>query len=330
MQVLKKAAIVGSGLMGSQIALVLATGSRELALMDTKKETLDCALRNIKRYAENLEKHKILTELSKQEILSRIWTTPSLEEAVSKAEMVVEAVYENVDTKKEVFAKLDEATSPGTILASNTSSISITKLAESTANPERVVGSHFVQPAHIVPIVEVIMGQKTSDTIAKRCCQIWQSLGKIPLLIKVDVPGFLINRLQHAIIREATSLLAQGIASAEDIDTAVAVGLAPRFMTAGPLEQRDINGIKMHCDVASYLWKELDGFKIPLDYLKKKVERGELGLQAGKGYYDWKGIDPASVRNEKDEALITWTKELSAWRKAQNGLFHITSVKVRE
>jgi 3-hydroxybutyryl-CoA dehydrogenase len=330
MQVLKKAVVVGSGLMGSQIALVLAAGSRELTLMDVRKEALDRTLGNIRRYLEDLERYGLLTGVSKQEILSRIRTTTSLEEAVSETEMVVEAVFENEDLKRQVFSKLDKAAPPEAILASNTSSIPITKLAGSTLRPERVVGSHFVQPAHIVPIVEVVMGQKTSDSAARRCCEIWRSLGKIPLLIKVDLPGFLVNRLQHAIIREATSLLAQGIASAEDIDTAVSVGLAPRFMTAGPLEQRDINGIKMHFDVASYLWKELDGFEIPLSYLKKKVDRGEIGLQAGKGYYDWKEIDPVSVRKEKDEALIRWTSELLAWRKVQDQLFHVTSVRVNE
>ncbi len=313
--------------MGGQISLVLAMGSEEVALMSRHQETLDRALSNLKRYASDLERHGLLLGGSKDEVLSRVWTTTSLEEAVDGSEFIVEAVYEDLTVKREVFSRIDRLTPPTTILASNTSSIPITKIAEATKTPERVLGSHFIQPAHIVPIVEVVKGEKTSNTAVERCCEVWRGLGKIPLLIKTDLPGFLVNRLQHAIIREATSLLARGIASAEDIDLAVSIGLAPRFTTAGPLEQRDLNGLAMHYRVASYLWKDLDGYEVPLNYLKKKIERGELGLEAGKGYYDWRGVDPVAVRREKDEALIKRTKEVLAWRKSQTEMFHIKPLK---
>jgi 3-hydroxybutyryl-CoA dehydrogenase len=327
LSVLRKSTVIGAGLMGSQISLILAMGSQEIALMSRSRDSLDRAISNIERYAEDLERHGLLSGGTKEEVLERIWTTTSMEDAAVESEIVVEAVFENIDVKKDVFYKLDHLTPSSTVLASNTSSIPITKIAEATERPERVVGSHFVQPAHIVPIVEVIKGEKTSDKVAERCCQIWRSLGKTPLLIKTDVPGFLINRLQHAIIREATSLIARGIASVEDIDTAVSIGLAPRFTTAGPLEQRDINGISMHYNVASYLWKDLNGFEIPLNYLKEKVERGELGLSVGKGYYDWTGIDINKVRREKGDALIRRTKEILSWRESQAELFNNKSLK---
>jgi len=309
---LGKSAVIGAGLMGGQISVVLAMSSEETVLMSRHQETLDRALRNIHRYVDTLHRHSLLKG-DPGEIMGSIRITRSLGEAASGADFVVEAVHENLDVKRSVFVDLDRTAPADTILASNTSSIPITKIAEPTRIPERVVGSHFVQPAHITPTVEVVMGSKTSDEAVKRCCEIWKQLGKIPLLIKTDIPGFLINRLQHAIIKEAVSLLTRGVASAEDIDTAVALGLAPRFTTAGPLEQRDINGLSMHFNVASLLWKDLSGWEEPLAYVKAKVERGELGLDVGKGYYDWSGIDPVAVRREKDEALIGRTQEVLAW-----------------
>ena len=309
--VLDKSAVVGAGLMGTQIGLVLAMGSREIALMSRHQETLDRALDRLGRYAEDLARHGISYGGSPEEVLGRIRTTKSLEDAVEGAEFVVESVFEDLEVKQEVFARLDASTPEETILASNTSSLPITGLAEGLERPERVVGSHFVQPAHIVPVVEVIGGRRTTDEIVERTCTIWRGLRKMPLRVRRDVPGFLVNRLQHALIREAVSLLAQGVADAEDIDAAVSLGLAPRFTTAGPLEQRDINGLGMHVRVARYLWKELgDGWQEPLAYLEGMVERGELGLEVGRGYYDWTGKDPDAVRREKDELLLRRTKDV--------------------
>ena len=301
---LDKTAVVGAGLMGGQIGLILAMGSRETVLMSRRRCSTDLTLENLGRYADDLHRHGLLFGGTPEEVLARVRTTNSLEEAVDGAEFVVESVFEDLDVKREVFAQMDAAAPEDAILASNSSSIPTTKMAEVAGRPERIVGSHFVQPAHIAPVVEVIRGARTSDETVQRTRDHWQSLGKTPLLVKVDLPGFLVNRLQHAIIREAVSLLAKGIASAEDIDTAVSIGLGLRFTTAGPLEQRDINGIGTHARVAGYLWKELAGWEEPLAYLREKVDRGELGLDVGRGFYDWTGVDPLSVRRKKDEALL--------------------------
>jgi len=306
---LDKAAVIGAGLTGGQITLVLALGSKEVVLMSRRQETLNRALRDLRRYASELHGKSLLRGMDSEDVLARIRTTTSTEEAAINAEFVVEAVTEDLNNKREVFAKLDRIAPLDAILASNTSSLPITKIAEATQRPERVVGSHFVQPAHIVPIVEVVRGSKTSDRAVERSCEVWKSLDKIPIVVNVDLPGFLLNRLQHALVREATALLARGVASAEDIDTAVTLGLAPRFTVSGPLEQRDINGLAMHVRVASYLWNELDGWEVPLAYLQAKVGLGELGLDAGRGYYDWTGLDPGRVRGERDEALIERTRQ---------------------
>ena len=313
---LGKTAVIGAGLMGGQIALVLATGSRETFLMSRRQRTIDNALKSIARYAGDLHRHQLLREKT-SEIIERIHTTCSLEEAAADAELVVESVTEDLEMKRGVFRRLDHATGSHTILASNTSGLPISRLADTTEMPERVVGSHFVQPAHIVPVVEVVKGEMTSDEVIRRSTEIWHGLGRIPIVVNKDVPGFIVNRIQHAMIRESVFLLAEGVAQAEDIDLAVSLGLAPRLTVSGPLEQRDINGIDTNYRVAKHLWRQLSGWKQPLEFLRIKVEKGELGLKTGRGYYDWTGAEAMEVRRARDDALLQFTREVLTWRKTR-------------
>ena len=312
---LNKTAVMGGGLMGSQIALVLALGSKETVLMSRRQETLDRAMENINRYAADLERNDLLRGEKAAEVLGRIRTTTEVGEAVGDSDIVVESITENLEAKQALFEEMDALAPRETVLASNTSGLPITILGERMVHQDRIGGSHFVQPGHIVPVVEVIRGQKTSDEAMDRSCEIWERLGRITLRVQKDGPGFLVNRLQHAVIREAVHLLVTGVADAEAIDLAIELGLAPRFTTAGPLKQRDINGLKMHVRVAEHLWKELGGWEEPLAYLQAMVERGETGLDSGKGYYDWSGQDPTAVRSQKDEQLIRRTEQVMAdWK----------------
>ncbi len=309
---LNKSAVMGGGLMGSQITLVLALGSTEAVLMSRRQETLDNAIANIRRYAGDLERHDQLRGETADAVVNRIRPTTDVVDAVDSAEFVVESISENLEGKQVLFEQMDAIAPRETVLASNTSGLPITTLGERMTHQDRIGGSHFVQPAHIVPVVEIIRGDKTSDETMDRSCEIWERLGRLTVRVNKDGPGFLINRLQHAIIREAVHLLVTGVADAESIDLAVQLGLSPRFTTAGPLKQRDINGLKMHVSVAGHLWKELGGWEEPLAFLQAMVERGETGLDAGKGYYDWTGQDPTAVRSEKDEELIRRTEQVMA------------------
>lgn len=304
--------------MGSQITLVLALGSVETVLMSRRQETLDNAMANIRRYAGDLERHDQLRGETAATVVGRIRTATDVEDAVREADFVVESISENLEAKQTLFEQMDAIAPRETVLASNTSGLPITTLGERMVHQDRIGGSHFVQPGHIVPVVEVIRGDKTSDATMDRSCEIWERLGRITLRVHKDGPGFLINRLQHAIIREAVHLLVTGVADAESIDLAVELGLSPRFTTAGPLKQRDINGLKMHVNVATHLWKELGAWEEPLAYLQAMVARGETGLDAGKGYYDWSGQDPTAVRSEKDEQLIRRTEQVMADWNARN------------
>ncbi len=316
---LDRTAVIGGGLMGSQITLVLAQGSRETLLVSRAQETLDRAMENIRRYVGDLHRHDLLRGETPEAVLARIRPTTELETAVGSSEFVVESISENLEAKQEVFQRMDAAAPRATVLASNTSGLPITQLGERMVHQDRIAGSHFFQPAHIVPVLEVIRGDRTSDETMDRTCEIWKRLDRVTLRVNKDGPGFLVNRLQHAIIREAVHLLVTGVADADSIDRAVELGLAPRFTTAGPLKQRDINGLKMHVQVAEHLWKNLGGWEEPLAYLQAMVARGETGLESGKGYYDWSGQDPAAVRSEKDELLLRRTEQVMADWRASNG-----------
>lgn len=313
---LPKSAVAGAGLMGGQIGLILALGSRETVLVSRRRESLDRTMDAVRRYAGDLGRHDLLNGEAPDAVLSRIRVTTDLKDAMDGTAFVVESIPEVLETKQELFAQMDALAPHDAILTSNTSGLPISDLAARAAHRDRIAGSHFVQPGHIVPVVEVIRGRDTSDETMDRTCATWERLGRLPLRVRKDVPGFLINRLQHAVIREAVRLLTEGVASAEEIDLAVQLGLSPRFTTAGPLEQRDINGLNTHVRVAGHLWKTLDGWEAPLAYLQAMVGRGETGLEAGKGYYDWSGRDPVRVRSEKDELLLRRTAQVMAdWRK---------------
>jgi 3-hydroxybutyryl-CoA dehydrogenase len=316
---LDKAAVIGAGLMGTQIGVVLSKRTGVVFLMSRHEESLQRAIRDARSYLEQLHQHGFLQGQSPESVLSRIRLTQRLPEALSGAELVVESIPERLPAKQALFSKIEEIVSPRCLLASNTSSLPISMLAESMEHPGRMAGSHFFQPAHIVPVVEVISGKKTDMETVDRLIHIWKGLGKLPLKVSKDVPGFLINRIQHALIREAVRLLSQGVASVEDIDLAVRAALGPRFCTTGPLEQRDLNGLEMHRTVAEHLWKSLDGWQEPLGYLNEIVEQGNTGIESGKGFYDWRGKDPSAVRRRKNESLLqvySWMERY--WKNDQN------------
>ncbi len=316
---LEKSAVIGAGLMGSQIGLVLAMGSRKTFLLSRRQESLDAAVENIRRYAGDLHRHDLLGGETPEAVIARIQTTSDLEEAVSDVDYVVESISEILEAKQDLFERMDALAPREAVLASNTSGLPIGQLSARVRHKDRVAGAHFVQPGHIVPVVEVIRTPDTSDAAMDRNCQVWEQLGRMPVRCNKDIPGFLINRLQHAVIREAVALLASGVADVRSIDLAVQLGLAPRFTTAGPLEQRDINGLTMHSQVATHLWQHLSGTDEALKYLQDMVARGETGLGSGKGYYDWSGKDPVTVRSDKDEQLLQRTRQvMEAWEARQD------------
>ena len=250
------------------------------------------------------------------EAMARIRMSPDLE-AAADCDLVIEAVPENLELKRGIFAKLDAICAPGAIFATNTSGLSINALASAVTRRERFVGTHFFTPADVIPLVEVVRNDDTSEATVAVVMDALRAVGKRPVLVRRDIPGFIANRIQHALAREAISLLEKGVASAEDIDEVVKWSLGIRLALSGPLEQRDMNGIDVHHAIASYLYQDLENRQEPSELLRGKVERGELGAKSGQGFYAWSPERRERVLREKSEALA----ELAAWleRKAGGG-----------
>ena len=307
------AAVVGAGLMGHGIAHVLAQRADSVTMYDVSREALELAEVRIQDTLESMVEYGILDQAEADGILGRISGTTDIGEAVEGAAVVVEASPEDMELKRRLFTELERLVSSEAILASNTSGMSIGEMTGHLTHQERVVGSHFFLPAQVIPLVEVSRGPCTSDETMERTVELWRSCGKRPIRIEKDVNGYVANRLQAALVREATSLVSEGVASAEDIDLAVQTSCGLRFMVSGPLEQRDLGGLDLHVALARGLWPHLSTTDGPFPYVVDMVERGELGLKSGKGFFDWGDRDPEDVRRERTTRMIEVMSRLDMW-----------------
>ena len=304
--------VIGAGLMGPQIAVALAAGAERVRLYDTSPAALDRARSTVRTYVEELTEHHLLEQSVADVIPEIIETATELEGTLSGADFVVEAVYENVDAKREVFRELDIVADPDTILASNTSSIPIRHMAEVCQRPERVVGAHFALPAHILPLVEVIRHPEISDDCFERTFDALVAIKKAPIRVNLDVPGFVANRLQHSLTRQAIELVALGVASPEDIDNAVRYGFGLRLTSMGPLAVRDISGLINHARVAEYMYSDLDAKgDTAVEALREHSARGNDGLSTGRGFFEW-GEDTDAIRAYHYELMIEQTRRVVA------------------
>jgi len=299
-------AIVGAGAMGSGLAALFARRGFGVVLIDP----VDGALA---RADAAIERHLTAAGVADAALArARIASATSLD-AAAAVDLVIEAVPERLELKQRLFAELDALCPPRTVLASNTSGLSINAIASALARPERFVGTHFFTPADVIPLVEVVRGDATTDATVDFVMRVLRSAGKRPVLVRRDIPGFIANRIQHALAREAIALLEQGVASAADIDEVVRWSLGLRLALTGPLEQRDLNGIDVHHAIASYLYAELENRSTPAPLLTAMVGRGELGAKSGKGFYDW----PAERRERVQAAKARDLAELAAWLRAR-------------
>ena len=281
---IKKICVVGAGVMGSGIAQVCAQAGFPVNMYDIKQEFIDKGLNNIKgNLKRSVEKGKISQDEA-DKILGRITTTIDLKQAAKDVDFVIEAAPENMEIKKQVFKDLDEFTPKNAILASNTSSLSITEIASATKRPEKVVGMHFFNPAPVMKLVEVVKGHLTSQETVETVKELAKKLGKTPVECK-DSPGFIANRICVPMINEAITALQEGIASKEDIDLAVKLGYNHPM---GPLELADLIGLDIILAIMETYYKEFNDPKYrPATLLKQMVRAGLLGRKTGKGFYQY-------------------------------------------
>lgn len=308
--------IVGSGIMGNSIGQLFAQAGNKVTINDLNDDLLKVAIENIKRQLQLLAENDLITDGEVLKTIENIRLEANLEAAVKECDIVIEAIPERLDLKRALFQKLENICSENTIFATNTSGISINKLAEFVKRKDKLIGMHFFMPAHLIPLVEVTCGKETSEKTADFVMRIVSCAGKKPVKVAFDLPGFIANRLQHALAREAMSLLQKGVASAEDIDEVVKSSLAIRLIFTGPLEQRDFNGLDTHLNIASYLYEELEDTHKPLKILADKVSEGKLGIKTGEGFYNWRDKDRLEVNAKKNQCLIDVIKFLKKYNKS--------------
>ena len=282
---IKRIAVLGAGLMGHGITQVAAqVGKYEVYMRDIEQKFVDGGMNMIHESLQRFVKKGQLTEAQAKEILDRIHPTINLEEAVSKADLIIEAAPENIEIKKSIFRDVDSHASPQAIIASNTSSVSITELASATKRPEKVCGMHFFNPPQLMKLVEVIKGAKTSDETVQSILEVSRKMEKETVLVKKDCPGFIVNRILVPALNEAAELYWEGIADRDDIDKAIKLGLN---WPMGPLMLLDYIGSDTLLSIAEVLTKELDPKFHASTGLKQMVKAQMLGRKTGKGFYDW-------------------------------------------
>jgi len=292
----KRIAVLGAGLMGHGIAQVASQfGGYEVYLRDVEQRFLDRGVQMIRDSLQRFVKKGTLAEADVPKVLGRIHTTLDLKEAVGEADLVIEAAPENLELKKKLFEEVDKLAPQHAILASNTSSISITTLGSCTRRPSKVIGMHFFNPPQVMRLVEIVRGELTDEETVETIRHVAQTLGKETVLVKKDTPGFIVNRILIPALNEAIQLIEEGVAAPEDIDKAIRLGLN---WPMGPLTLTDYVGNDTTLAVAEVLYSEFGDPKYRPSYLLKRMVRAGLnGRKSGRGFYEW--TEKGEIKNQK-------------------------------
>lgn len=281
---MKNIAVIGAGTMGNGIAHTFAQSGYKVQLIDISEESLKKGMDTISKNLDRMVAKEKISEDQKNETLENITTFTEISEGVEYASLVVEAATENTDLKLKIFRHLDQSTSEDTILATNTSSISITQIASEVSNPERVIGMHFMNPVPVMKLVEIIRGYNTSDEVTKTIMDLSEKLNKVPVEVN-DYPGFVANRILMPMINEAIETLFNGVAGVYEIDTVMKLGMAHPM---GPLQLADFIGLDVCHSILEVMY---DGFKnpkyAPCPLLTNMVRAGKIGVKSGEGFYDY-------------------------------------------
>ena len=314
---IKNVVVIGAGTMGVGIAQNFAQAGLKVKLADISREILDKSIAQIRANVVLFHTCGLIQE-NPQAILFRIHPVlaQSLEQALRNSEYVVEAIPEVLDAKRKTLARLEEYGYNG-IIASNTSSFLITELVQGMKNPGRVIGVHFFNPAHIIPAVEVHMGESTTEEALEVTRQLMLKVGKKPVLVRKVLPGFIVNRLTGALEREIDHLLDEGVVTPEDLDTAIKASIGFRMACLGPQETEDMIGLDIALTVSNRVYQTLSNATGASPALAEKVKKGELGIKSGRGWYDYSGKTQADILDGNNRKLL---RQLALFQARENDI----------
>ncbi|MDP9372751.1 MAG: 3-hydroxyacyl-CoA dehydrogenase family protein [Chloroflexota bacterium] len=309
---IRRIAVIGAGLMGHGIAQELVLAGYDVRLHDVDAEKLEQAVDNMRANLRTLAELGLVTAAQVAAIPTAIRTSTVLADVAADADLAIEAVFENLALKHDVFRQLDRLCPPHAILASNTSSFMPSTLATVTGRQDKMLVAHYFNPPHLIPLVEVVPGAATAAETVDTIVALLVRVGKQPVIVRKEAPGFIGNRLQAALRREALSIVAQGIATPQDVDTVVKTSFGRRLAVAGPFEISELNGLDLTLAIAEQLFPTLESSPEVPAVLRDKVIRGELGAKTGKGFYEWTPEAVSALRQRIGRALI----EITGWSRA--------------
>ncbi len=305
-------AVAGTGMMGPGIAATFALAGRQATIVSRTADGAARGAATAKFLIEQLASNELVGRDQAKDARACIDTSTDPDIAARSAQLFVESIPEDLATKQAFFTRLDKA-SPDAILCSNTSGISITAIASKASRPERILTTHFWNPPHLMPLVEVIMGQQTSSQVAEGVVDLLRACGKVPVLVRKDRPGQLGNRIQHAMIRECVNIVQEGIATPEDVDLAIMTGVGLRFPAYGVFEHADLVGLDLVKAVQDYVLPDLSTVQAAGRLHREKVAVGDLGARTGRGFLEWTSKKADEVRARRDAFLIQFLR----WEKAR-------------
>ena len=302
-------AVIGPGMMGHAIAQEFAAAGYEVTLYGRSAERLEEAHTKIESSLHELSRWELISEDSVEPTLSRLTTTTDLETAGSSADFIVESIIEVLEAKEELFSKLDVICPKHTIFASNTSSLLPSTLAAATQRRDRFLVAHYFNPPYLMPLIEIVRGQNTSDEVVDAVYNLYKEMGKRPIICQKEALGFIVNRLQLVLWREAFNIVQRGIATPQDVDRAVKDSFGRRLGMVGPFELYEyIDGYDLTLQCEKYILPDMDTSNQSYPLLRQMVEKGELGAKTGKGFYEWTPEFTEAWRKKIMKGLVAFAK----------------------
>lgn len=304
---IRSVTVIGTGMMGPGIAATLALGGVPATILSRSAEGAAKGLESARAQMRILEENGLVS--ADRVKAASIDTSTDFDRSVAETDLVIESAVENMEFKRELFARMDGIARAEAILASNTSGLSITAIASRCSRPERVLTTHFWNPPHLMPLVEIVKGEKTSADVAETVRELLLHCGKVPVVVKKDRPGQLGNRLQMALVREAVNIVAEGIADVEDVDLAAKMGFGLRLPVYGIFEHQDAVGLDMGLSIVDYVTADLYNEAHAPDLYRQKVREGNLGAKTGRGFYDWSKKSLDEVKARRDQFVLKFLKD---------------------